>query len=689
MEASQPTGGIARPGERHERSGLGITAKIFVSTVGIVVLAIGGAVAWTTMRADALMDKGVRDAFASTRHVFDNTQQERFDKLQRMNALVAEDPTFRAVILDTDEATLRDDLQRRKEQLGADLVIVANSEGGLLARTDGDLRAGETLASSPLVAKAIEGSSAAGLLADRGHLYHAVALPVGIGGEELAGVLVSGYLLDDRLAGEMKRTTGTEVAFVSDQDGKPALAASTLSSPAETASVLAFAAGGAANPSSDPQRVDVGGKSYLGLVQPLQTPEGERVGSLLVFRTIAAELASFLQLRRSMLVIGLIAALLALVVSYLLASRMTRPLVTLASVARSVTEGKYDVDVPAKGGDEVGALGVAIRAMVRELREKAELEKYLRELGVDSPTRTRVAPRPADGAQSAAAAPGREPAVGELFANRYDILEVIATGGMGTVYKAHDRELDDVVALKTIRKDAVGTSSDVMDRFKQEIKLARKATHKNIVRTYDFGDAGGVQYLTMEYVKGYTLRDLIRRNPDMPLGIALRIAKQICTGLYVAHQAGIIHRDVKSQNIIIQSTGELKIMDFGIARHVQASGMTEAGSVLGTPEFIAPEQATGKETDARSDIYSAGCVFFELFAGRTPFASQNAMEMMMKHVREEPPTLRSVKPTASPEVEAIVARMIRKDPAQRFQSFAEVHAALVAVPVPKPAREAA
>lgn len=679
------------PGERHRRSGFGITAKIFLSTVGVVVLAIGGAVAWTSVRADALMEKGVREAFASTQYVFGNIEQARFDKLQRLNALVAEDSTFKAVILETDEATQRDDLKRRQASLGADLVIVTDSEGALLARTDDVGRPGQDLSSWPLVVKALEGESAAGLLAENGKLFHAVALPIGIGGEELAGALVSGYLLDDRLAGEMMKTTGTEVAFVSVVEGKPALVASTLSKPEEIASVLAFAAAATATESGEPRRVEVAGESYLGLVSPLVALTGERAGSLLVFRSIARELANFTELRRNILLIGVVAAFVALLVGYLVASRMTGPLVSLVGVAKSVTDGKYDVEVPTYGGDEVGALAAAIRTMVHELKEKAELEKYLAEIGADA-THARtlagapVAPRAsAAGSQSG----GREPAVGEIFASRYEILEVIGVGGMGNVYKVRDRELDDVIALKTIRKEAVGSSPEVMERFKQEIKLARKATHKNILRTYDFGDAGGVQYLTMEYVKGYTLRDLVKKHPDMPLGIALRIARQVCTGLYVAHESGVIHRDVKSQNILIQPNGDLKIMDFGIARPVEASGLTATGSILGTPEFIAPEQAMGKAADVRSDIYSAGCVFYELFAGTIPFTGANAMEILMKHLQEDPCPLRAVKPSVPVAVEAIVAKMIEKEPADRFQTFADVHAALVQVPVPEAAHRAA
>jgi serine/threonine-protein kinase len=667
------------PAERHQRSGLGITAKIFLATVGVVVLAIGGAVGWTSMRANQLMERAVREEFASTQYVFDNIQESRFDRLQRLNALVAEDPTFKAVVLETDEATQHDDLLRRKASLGADLVIVTNPEGLLLARSDDSGRPGQDLSAWPLVAKALAGENAAGLLADGGHLHHAVALPIGIGGEELAGVLLSGYLIDDRLAAEMKRTTGTDVAFLSLEGGKPALAASTIESPEKVASVLAFGALTAASASSDPMRTSIGSESYLGFASPLAEPGGARAGSLLVFRSIAQELANFNELRRNILLIGVVATLVALLLSYLLASRLSGPLVSLVRVADSVTDGDYDVKVPEGGGDEVGALAGAIRAMVRELRDKAELERYVAELGNDA-TMLSQTPRPADTVARTSGGTPMEPAIGQVFAGRYEILEVIGVGGMGKVYRARDRQLDDVVALKTIRRDAIGAGPAVMERFKQELKLARKATHRNILRMHDFGEASGIQYLTMEYVHGITLREMIKRQPDVPLGIGLRIARQICHGLHVAHEAGIIHRDVKSANILIQPGGELKIMDFGIARLVEASGLTTAGMVIGTPEPMAPEQATGRDADARSDIYSAGCVFHEIFTGSLPFTAASVLELMRKHSDEQPKPLRAIKPSLPPEVEAIVMKMLQKDPARRFQSFAEIITALGAIP---------
>ena len=179
-----------------------------------------------------------------------------------------------------------------------------------------------------------------------------------------------------------------------------------------------------------------------------------------------------------------------------------------------------------------------------------------------------------------------EPQVGQLFADRYEIQSVLGRGGMGIVYKAQDRDLDDVVAIKTLRSEALSADPTLLDRFKQEIRLARKITHANILRTHDLGETNGLRYLSMEFVKGITLKQMVEQDQLIPTPVALRVAKQICAGLAAAHEVGVIHRDIKPQNIIIEPTGGLKVMDFGIARLTQDRGMTSTGTVVGTPDYI-------------------------------------------------------------------------------------------------------
>jgi serine/threonine-protein kinase len=273
------------------------------------------------------------------------------------------------------------------------------------------------------------------------------------------------------------------------------------------------------------------------------------------------------------------------------------------------------------------------------------------------------------------------PRIGTLFAGRYDIESELGAGGMGIVYKAYDRTLDDAVAIKVLRGDALAQDATLGDRFKQEIRLARKITHKNILRTHDFGEVDGLRYLSMEYVRGITLKHLLSQNRLLPTAAGLRIARQICSGLAAAHAAGVIHRDIKPQNILIEPNGGVKIMDFGIARLSEDKGMTATGVVVGTPDYISPEQARGVALDQRTDVYSAGIVFYEIFSGTLPFEGESSLAVVLKHIQEAPPPIESKNAAIDPKIARIIMKSIEKDPDRRYQSMNEVARDLAEVTV--------
>jgi serine/threonine-protein kinase len=272
---------------------------------------------------------------------------------------------------------------------------------------------------------------------------------------------------------------------------------------------------------------------------------------------------------------------------------------------------------------------------------------------------------------------------GALFAARYEILGTLGRGGMGVVYRARDRQLDEVVALKVLRPEVVKEDPTLLERFKQEVKAARRVTHRNILRTHDFGETAGTPYISMEYIDGVTLKDLIANKGALPVPVGLRIAKQMCQGLEAAHAQGVVHRDIKPQNmLILPESGELKIMDFGIARHSEMkaqSGLTTAGTVMGTPDYMPPEQAQGQPADFRSDIYSLGVVFFEVFTGKLPFSADNSMAMVMAHIQRQPPQPRSLKPQLPEDLAALILKCLEKDPARRYTRVAEILPDLSAV----------
>jgi len=258
------------------------------------------------------------------------------------------------------------------------------------------------------------------------------------------------------------------------------------------------------------------------------------------------------------------------------------------------------------------------------------------------------------------------------FGNRYQVLEKLGEGGMGRVYKALDLELDRPVALKTIRAEK-GTGPDVLKRFKQELVLARKITHKNVVRIYDLGEAeGGVKFFTMELVEGQSLRDLLRDRKTLPEKEAISFMKQMLSGLAEAHSQGVVHRDLKPQNIMVDSEGLLRIMDFGIARTADTATLTGSGEMMGTPDYISPEQVKGETTTAQSDLYSAGIILYELLTGDVPFKGDTAIAKVVARLQVKPTPPRTLNAQIPPYLERIILKLMEVDPDLRYKTAAEV-----------------
>ena len=264
---------------------------------------------------------------------------------------------------------------------------------------------------------------------------------------------------------------------------------------------------------------------------------------------------------------------------------------------------------------------------------------------------------------------------GTVFAGRYEILEELGTGGMGSVYRVFDRKLEEEVALKLIRPD-IAASGKTIERFKNEIKVARKITHPNVCRMHDLHEEGKTLYITMEYVRGEDLKSVIHRMGTLTMGKAVSIVKQAADGLAEAHKLGIIHRDLKPGNIMIDKEGNTKIMDFGIARSLEDKGSADAGMIIGTPEYMSPEQAEGKEADQRSDIYSLGIIIYEMVTGKAPFEGATAFGILRKHRTEPPPDPKGLNPQVTPGLARMILKCLEKDREKRYQNAGEVLAEL-------------
>ncbi|MDH4196019.1 MAG: protein kinase [Candidatus Aminicenantes bacterium] len=277
---------------------------------------------------------------------------------------------------------------------------------------------------------------------------------------------------------------------------------------------------------------------------------------------------------------------------------------------------------------------------------------------------------------------------GTLFAGRYEIIDELGTGGMGKVYRVFDKKLDEEVALKFLKPE-IAAEKRTVERFRNEIKIARKITHKNVCRTHDLGEVGKALYITMEYVRGEDLKRFLKRKGRLGLGQAVSVALQVADGLAEAHTLGIVHRDLKPHNIMIDRDGTAKIMDFGIARTLEAPGVTVAGTIIGTPEYMSPEQVEGQEADRRADIYSFGVTLYEMLAGRVPFSGDSVLDIAHKQKYEAPPDPRKFNPDVPDPLVRLVLRCLEKDRDKRYQSIEELLTDLTGVNEALPAKERA
>jgi len=314
--------------------------------------------------------------------------------------------------------------------------------------------------------------------------------------------------------------------------------------------------------------------------------------------------------------------------------------------------------------------------------ENAETLKYCGECGTQLSSAKVIHPEVTETIKTSV----RELATGSTFAGRYQVIEELGHGGMGKVYRAMDTKLREEVAIKFIKPE-IALDKSTLERFQNELKVARKISHRNVGRMYELMEDRGLHFITMEYVPGEDLRSFLHRSKRLAIGTAVDIAKDVCDGLAEAHRLGVVHRDLKPSNIIIDKDGNARIMDFGIARSLRTKSITGEGVIIGTPEYMSPEQVEGKDVDQRSDIYSLGIILYEMTAGRVPFEGDTPFSVGVKHKSEAPKDPRQTNAQIPEDLSRLILRCLEKEADKRYPTADALRADLEGVAQGLPATE--
>ena len=704
----------------------GMAGRVFLGTAAIVCAVLVAALVVASYSARRATRESERRGLEQAADLTAQLLAGRGRSLAGGARVFVQGPYFRSLVKERHRDDILDQAFEAAAQLDADWVFITDEQGTLLAKSDEPGVQGVAMDKFPLVEGALEGRVTSGFGISRDTLlFQAVAVPIIVPGAAPVGVLVATKLLDRQMALDVRAAIAADIVFYAlDARGKAHVAATSLDSARQAAAALP-------SPAPNDSVIQTGGARaartaligrapYVLQGAALSTSGGEIVGGFVVARPASATSAQLAGIRSSLLIAGLLGLALALAAAWSSARRVTRPARALAAAAAHALEGEYDaaarVASEAMEGapaSEVAALGAALTAFLEELREKQALGALVERAASNEPlpNEQRFEPaedRPRPSRPRSSGLRGRTPlapqlsarvgtlalpagalAPGVIVAERYEIQDAIGVGGTGIVYRAIDRTLDDIVALKMLRPELVADDPRAREELKHELRLTRRVSHRNIVRTHDFGVSRGVPYLTMEYVEGTSLATVLAHRGPLPKAVVLPLAKQLMRALDAAHEQGVMHGDLKPANLLLASDGLLKVTDFGVASLVrrpvgvrvaqESPGPPRlAGAVIGTPEYMAPELLLGGEPDVAADLYSAGMVLHECLTGATPFQGDTPRGFLAQKFdtpRETPipPPVPKGEPAT---LSAIVALMVSPEPADRPPSAAAVSALL-------------
>ncbi len=687
-----------------------MTARVFLGTALIVAVVISAAFLITSASVRRAGEVSARRGLEQSADLVAQFLAGRSRSLAGGARVFVQGPYFRTLVAERRRDDILDQAFEASEQLGADWVFITDDHGTLLAKSDEPGASGAALGQVPLVAGALRGQVTSGFGVSRDSLlFQAVAVPIVTPGGGPLGVLVATRLVDSLLVRDVKATTSSELLFyVHDTRGRRFVTISTIGADADVARALGAVREGNDDDAAAQPDVTIDRVRYFAQGSALTTAGGDVVGGFVVLRSRDAELMGIANLRRSLAIAGVLGLLLSWMAAFAAARRIAQPVRELAGAVRRATEGEYGsartaITTGEGAGEELEDLRDAFNALVAELRDKERLTGLTSGPSVEPPGMSaavtgRGAARVTVGAPSPrlrfAARPGISLEPGDLLANRYRVEAVLGGGGLGIVYRALDRVLGEAVAVKVLRPEILAADPGSAQRFADELRVARRVSHRNIVRVHDIGEADGISFLTMELVDGASLATIIATRGALPTAVVLSIARQLVRAIAVMHGEGVVHGDLKPANLLLGPGGVLKVSDFGIARVMRRTVGRDgtvpdapdtvghlAGAVIGTPEYMAPEQLIGGAASPASDIYAAGIVLHECLRGTTPFDAETRVTFIA-HKLDTPArpsramrAERSTRGDGRETLEDVITRMMAPEPDARPRTALELLAA--------------
>lgn len=666
-------------------------------------------------KAQSVSVDAVERSLNESRVVLETKIESRYNAIEEVATSIARDGRILPLVYDGDSKTLQDQSLEFQKVLDFDILFFTNAAGTVMARSDRPAGIGQNMAGkTPFFDAALNGEDGKGYFQSQGRLMQIVVVPIfdNVAPDLVRGTVALAYEFTEELAAEIHALTASDIGFFvftrGDDRQVNGVSATSVTDQSLGENVQAFFASDQSNwrqiyTSLEPnQRItrQFGGEQYHSVIQLLGNDPSSPLGFVMVMRSNRELMKPYTQIQQTVLAIGGFSLLAVFIFAWLFARGISRPIVQLEAVAHDIEEGRFSgtENVP-RSRDEIGNLFRAVVKMGVALKEKAELETYLAQISNEmSPADTLagealLGDEPTMGMEDStlmmkdesldSAAPPilegrlRSLGPGEVIDRRFELVKALGNGAIGVVFLAIDNDLEEKVAVKLMTRELFDQNDSI--NFKEEIRLARRVTHRNILRTYDFGSWKDFYYITMEYVSGFDLDQLIKSKGPLDPHIGIIMARQICSAMNAAHEQGIIHLDLKPANMMVNRQGILKIMDFGLAKklafqgdELKSSDLTQANTpkaLMGTPKYMAPEQFLSSEVDERTDIYAIGIILYTLLCGRAPFDSPNLIQLAEMHLHKALPKLRDKnnRPLA-PGLGRIIEKAAEKKPEDRYPS---------------------